>query len=484
MDLSLLLILIHDLSSVSIRLATIALIPRWHSPSVAMTWLLVIFFWPIPGLVLYLVFGSFKLPTQRAERHEKILKDLDRTCCAAWEGERPEEKDLLGDLLRLSRLASLAEKLGDMPPTRGNTIDIIDSTDDMVRSLASDIDTARHHVNLLYYIFSKDQVTGPVFDALERAAARGVSCRLLVDSLGSRQFLKRDAPSLRAAGVQVVGALPLSMFRRDPLSARFDLRNHRKIAVIDGRTGYMGSHNMIEPSYGGKARGLLWKDLTMRVEGPESLQLQRVFLEDWYVETLELLDDRAGDILFSHHGEHVLQTVPSGPSYRTENYQRLVVSALHSASREVVITTPYLIPDESLMEGLEVAVLNGATIKLIIPRRSDQFFVGKAAKAYYDILMDKGVRIFLYGDGVIHAKTMSVDGDLCFFGSSNFDIRSFTLNFEINCVIYGKNSVARIRQEQEKFLEASTELFMEEWEKRPFLFKTVEGIAKLFSPLL
>ncbi len=484
MDLSLLIILIHDLSSVAIRIGSVALIPGWHKPSVAMAWLLVIFFWPIPGLILYLVFGSFKLPRQRAERHEKVLESLDRSCCVAWEAERPEEKDLPGDLLRLFRFASLAEKLGDMPPTRGNAIEILDSTTEMIDLLASDIDSAKHHVNLLYYIMSRDEVTEPVFEALERAAARGIPCRVLADFLGSRRFLRQEAPSLRKAGINVVGALPLNMFRRNPLSARFDLRNHRKIAVIDGRLGYMGSHNMIEPSYGGKARGLLWKDLTMRVEGPEVLQLQRVFLEDWYVETLELLDERAGDIHFSHSGEHVLQTVPSGPSYRTENYQRLVVTALHSAYREVIITTPYLIPDESLIEGLEVAALNGASIKLVIPRRSDQFFVGKAARAYYDLLMEKGVRIFLYGDGVIHAKTMSVDGDLCFFGSSNFDIRSFALNFEINCVIYGKRSVAGVIEEQRKFLDASEELVMNEWEERPFLFKAVEGVAKLMSPIL
>jgi cardiolipin synthase len=484
MNLGLFLILVHDLSSVVIRLATIAIVPQLHTPSVAMTWLLVIFFWPLPGLALYLVFGSFRLPARRAERHKAILKNLDRSCCAVWDAERPEEEELPGGLLRLYRLASLAAKLGDMPPTGGNRMRIIDSTEEMVTTLVKDIDSARHHVHLLYYIFARDDVTEPVLEALERAAARGIPCRLLVDSLGSRRFLKKEAPSLKKSGIQVVGTLPLSMFRRDPLSARFDLRNHRKIAVIDGRTGYTGSHNMIEPSYGGKAKGLLWKDLTMRVEGPATLQLQRVFLEDWYVETLELLDERAGEPLFSHDGGHILQTVPSGPSYRTENYQRLVVSALHSASEEIVITTPYLIPDESLVEGLEVAVLNGAAIKLVIPRRSDQFLVGKAAMAYYDLLMDKGVRIFLYDEGVIHAKTMSVDGNLCFFGSSNFDIRSFTLNFEINCVIYGENSVAPILMEQKKYLGASAELSRSEWGERPFIFKSVEGVAKLMSPLL
>jgi len=481
MDLGFNLVLLHDISSVVIRLVMVCLVPRWHNPTTAMAWLLIIFFWPVPGLALYLVFGNFRLPRKRIERHEEALKSLDRSCCAIHKAERPRGDDLPAELLRF---AFLGEKLGDMPPTRGNIVRLIDSAETMAGLLASDIDSARHHVHLLYYIFASDFVTKSVIDALERAAARGVSCRLMVDALGSGKFLKKDAAPLRDAGVQIVGALPLSMFRRNPLSARFDLRNHRKLAVIDGRTGYMGSHNMTEPSYGGKAGGLLWKDLTLRVEGPEVLQLQRVFIEDWFVETGDLLDERHGRPLFSHHGDNILQTVPSGPSYRTENYQRLVVTALHSATKEVIITTPYLIPDDSLMEGLEVAVLNGASVDLIIPRRSDQFFVGNAARAYYDMLMGKGVKIFLYDDGVIHAKTMTVDGNLCFFGSSNFDIRSFALNFELNCVLYGEMPTSMIRKAQVDFLENSRLLREEDWGKRPFLFKTVEGIAKLLSPLL
>lgn len=481
MNLGFSLVLLHDISSVVIRLVMICLVPRWHNPSAAMAWLLVIFFWPLPGLALYLVFGSYRLPKLRIDRHEQALKSLDRSCCAIHEAERPGENDLPPELYRF---ALLGEKLGDMPPTRGNTARLIDSMETMASLLASDIDAARHHIHLLYYIFACDDVTRPVIDALERSAARGVSCRLLVDALGSGRFLKKQAQGLRESGVEVVGALPPSMFRRNPLSARFDLRNHRKLVVIDGKTGYMGSHNMTEPSYGGKAGGLLWKDLTLRVEGPEVLHLQRVFLEDWFVETGELLEERHGDPLFSHQGDVILQTVPSGPSYRTENYQRLVVTALHSAAREVIITTPYLIPDDSLMEGLEVAVLNGASVKLIIPKRSDQFFVGNAARAYYDMLMDKGVEIFRYAGGVIHAKTMTVDGNLCLFGSSNFDIRSFVLNFELNCVLYGQVPTSMIREAQIGFLDGSRPLLEEEWEKRPFLFKTVEGVAKLMSPLL
>jgi len=481
MNMGLILVLAHDIASVSIRLISLCILPSLHTPSVAMAWLLVIFFWPIPGLLLYLVFGSYRLPQKRKERHEDLIGKLGRDCCHIHKAERPGSKDLPPELLRF---ATLGEKLGDMPPTRGNRAGVIESTSEMVRLLAEDIDRARDHIHLLFYIFQKDEVTLPVFEALERASKRNVSCRILVDSLGSGSFLRKDAPAMRSLGIKVAGALPVSLFRRNPLSARFDLRNHRKLAVIDGRLGYFGSHNMTEPSYGGKAGGLLWEDLTLRVEGPEALQLQRVFLEDWYVETGELISENGGDPLFRHDGEFIMQTVPSGPSYKTENYQRLIVTALHSASREVIITTPYLIPDETLVEGLEVAALNGASISLAIPRRSDQFFVGNAAKAYYDLLLRKGVGIFLYDGGVIHAKTMTVDGSLCFFGSSNFDIRSFALNFEINCILYGEKAVSMVRDAQIRFLDQSKELFAEEWEKRPFLYKTVEGIAKLMSPLL
>jgi len=480
-DVSWALLLLHDISSFAIRIVMICLVPRWHSPPTAMAWLLVIFLWPWPGLIFYLVFNSHKLPRERVLRHENMLNRLDRKKAACTRGERPEPVRLF---FPLDRFAALGEKLGDMPAVSGNTMELLDSAENLAARLAADIDGARHHVHLLYYIASDDSVTSPVFSALARAASRGVSCKLLVDSLGSKQFLASRAGELEKQGIEITRALPLHLLRRGPLTARFDLRNHRKLAVVDGRLGYMGSHNLTDPSYGGKAHGLLWKDLTMRTEGPLALQLQRVFLEDWYVETGDFLDEGAGSPLFSHHGEHIIQTVPSGPSYATENYQRLVVSALHCAKSEVIITTPYLIPDEGLQEGLEIATLNGARVRMVIPRRSDQFIVGNAARAYYEPLMDKGVEIYLYEEGILHAKTMTVDGNLAFFGSSNFDIRSFALNFELNCVLYGKDSTSPIRQAQERFLKVSRQLSPEKWGERSFTIKTVEGVTKLFSPLL
>ena len=268
------------------------------------------------------------------------------------------------------------------------------------------------------------------------------------------------------------------------MTARYDLRNHRKSAVIDGNKGYTGSHNVTEPSYGGKGGGQLWHDLTLRLTGPVVLQLQGVFLEDWYSETGEMMD---AEHLFNEPlqpGGSVMQTVPSGPSYATENYQRLIVASIIGAREQVTITTPYLIPDAGLLQAIEVACLRGVRVRLIVPEKSDQFVVGHAARAYFGDLLRIGVELYLYQDGLLHAKTMSVDGELTFLGSSNFDIRSFALNFEINLILYGRDENELLLDAQEEYRSRSRRLVLEEWQARPRWMPPVESVTKLFSPLL
>ena len=481
MSLNLLLILIHDLSSIVIRLALIVLIPRWHPPAAATAWLLVIFFWPIPGLFLYLLVGRSKLPRERIMKHERMVEHLERETAvisSIRESAPPELPE------RLAWFCNLAMTLGDMPITGGNDVQFITSIDEMVERLSSEIDKAEHHVHLLYFIVKEDKVTRPVFEALERASRRGVSCRILADSMGSSKFLKRTAPRLKKAGISVVGALPPTLFRRIKAAARFDLRNHRKLAVIDGKRAYTGSHNLIDPTYGGKAKGRPWHDVTISLRGPVTAQLQRVFLEDWYVEAGSMPDDPSLFPDSGSPGQSLVQTVPSGPSYPTENYQRLVASALHYARRRVIITTPYLIPDESLLEAMEVAVLGGARVQLVAPEKSDQFLVGNAARSYYEQIMELGVELFLYQPGIIHSKTMTVDNDIAFIGTSNFDIRSFALNFELNMILYQGEALWTLRSLQESYIDESRRLSLEEWRKRPFVAEAIQSVTKLFSPLL
>jgi cardiolipin synthase len=483
MSLGVLLLAVHNVASFCLRLAALCWLPLRHTPPTAMAWLLVVFFWPLPGTLLYLFLGSTHLPRERKARHEKAVKvlrkehrqDKARSCAASLEA-------IPGSLARFARLG---QKLGEWPIIAGNRMEYVDSAAELFRKLADDIDNTGHRVDLMFYIFVADSATSPLVEALKRAAARGVECRLLVDALGSKAFLKKDAEALRQAGVQVVEALPLGrLLRRNRLTARYDLRNHRKLAVLDGKVGYMGSHNVTDPTYGGKARGLSWHDLTLRLEGPVVSQLEGVFLEDWFVETGEIPIRKKVSLPAPSCGEYLLQTVPSGPAYKTENFQRLVVSALFEARERVVITTPYLIPDDGLLQALEVAVLNGASVDLVVPRRVDQFLVGNAARAYYSRLLGMGVSLFLYQPGILHAKTMTVDGRLAFFGSSNFDIRSFALNFELNMVLYGEQEARSLLEIQERYMATSKRLRPEEWDRVPAWEKMFQGMAKLLSPIL
>ncbi len=478
MTLNVLVLGFYNIFFFTVRLAAICVLPLRHNPSVAMTWLMVILFWPLPGGLLYLSLGSTRLPQKRRERHENAVNRLKETL-KMWPSPR---KPVFTE--KLESISNMGEKLGHWPVQYAREMELIDSTEVLVEKLVKDIDNARKNVTLLYYIFMKDHVTAPLIDALKNAAGRGINCYLLLDELGSKKFLKKEGPDLLKAGINLQRTLPLSRLRRTPLTARFDLRNHRKLAVIDCTTGYMGSHNMIEPSYGGKGKGREWKDLTMRVTGPIVEQIQGVFIEDWYVETDQVLTQCLADITKEESGTYPLQMVPSGPAYETQNYQRLVASALFQARERVTITTPYLIPDEGLLQALEVACLNGAKVDLIVPEKSDQFLVGNAARAYYSKLMEIGIDIYLYQPDLLHAKTMTVDDDLAFFGSSNFDIRSFALNFELNMLLYGKEEISELRKAQEKYLSRATKVDIEQWEKRPIRVKTVQGIAKLLSPIL
>lgn len=477
-DFSVVILALYNLLSFCFRVLAICVLPLRHNPSVAMTWLLVILFWPIPGGLLYLTLGSTKLPRKRKERHERAMDRLR----GSLEKHLPSRKPAFTE--KLASISRLSEKLGHWPLQYAREMELIHSTEELIGKIVHDIDRAEHTVTLLYYIFQKDHVTAPLIKALKNAAKRGVKCYVLLDELGSKKFLQKEANSLKEYGIQIHGALPLSRLRRTPLTARFDLRNHRKLAVIDCAVGYMGSHNMTEPSYGGKARGRKWEDLTIRVTGPIVEQLEGVFLQDWYVETDQVLTECIPAVPMEDSILYPLQTVPSGPAYETQNYQRLVAAALFNSKSRVIITTPYLIPDEGLLQALEVACLNGAQVDLVVPRRSDQFLAGNASKAYYSKLMEIGVNIYLYEPEVLHAKTITIDEDLAFFGSSNFDIRSFALNFELNMVLYGREETSEVRKAQERYLSKANKLDMERWEKRSRPAKTIQGIAKLLSPIL
>ncbi len=460
-----------------LRIVMLLVVTRRREPASAMAWLLVIFFAPWVGLAAYWLVGENRLPRRRIEAREHARLRLLEVASRFERNPNVVHPELGPEAVTA---VALAERLGDMPILGGNAVELIADTDVLIDHLIADIDTARHHVHLLFYIYAVDATGHRVADALRRAAARGVACRLLVDAVGSRRMLNRLAPELVRDGVEVCPALPVGLFRQRV--ARLDLRNHRKIAVIDGHVGYAGSQNIVCADYGHK--DLAWEDMMVRLLGPSVLELQAVFVTDWYSESGVLLDDEYVFPVPRIAGTEPVQAIPSGPTFATENFQRVVVAALYTARERVIITTPYFVPDRPLMQALEVAVLRGVRVDLIMPRRSDQRIVGAASRAYYDDLLDAGVRLHLYDRGLLHAKTISIDDRFAIIGSDNLDIRSFELNFELSLLFYGSEVAEQLRAKQCAYLEGAFELTAERWAQNPAWKRLAYDIAKLMSPLL
>ena len=454
----------------------VVIVPFRRSPEAAKGWLLLIFFEPAVGLLLYLLIGRPSLPAWRTQRSAEFDQLSKPTLDRLSRDVNIFHPDLGGGLDNCVRLA---ENLGKLPILGGNSADVIADYDDTIGRLIADIDGARNHVHLLYYIFGDDDTAQRVVAALTRAVDRGLVCRVLADSLGSRPAFEKLLPRLHKHGILAEETMRVGLFRRN--TGRIDLRNHRKIAVIDGAIGYTGSQNLVDSTF---KPGLDYEELNVRLAGPIALELQAVFAEDWYLETGEFLDDHRYFPDPSIRGTIPAQALPSGPGYPRENNQRLIVSLIHAANRRIFVTMPYLIPDDALMQALQTAVLRGVEVTLVVPQQMDQILVCLAQRSYYADMIDNGIRICCYGKRFLHAKHVTIDDDIAWIGSSNLDIRSFALNAEIVVLLYDRGVCARMAEEQARYLRDGEFLDPAIWRQRPLRRKVAENLARLLSPLL
>lgn len=458
-----------------IRLVMLVYVPQRRSPSAARSWLLLIFIFPLPGLILYSIFGRPYLSSRRIQVQQRathLLRTTGRRVLQEYAAriELPEP---------FAQSVTLAQNLGDFGTVGGNQVELIADYQGAIDRLVADIETASQHVHLLYYIFAHDETGVRVADALARAVARGVQCRVLMDGLGSKQGLRTLAPKMRAAGIDVIESLPVRLLRRR--SARFDLRNHRKIAVIDGQIAFVGSQNLVNCDF---KPGIIYEELVVRMTGPAVLQLQAIFLTDYVADTD---NDLFKPEFFPHQnptGTTAAQALPSGPGFPQANVQRLVVSLLYSAQQRVVITTPYFIPDEALLDAMKIAVLRGVEVHLVVSRQADQVLVCHAQRSYYDELLEAGVRIHVYREHLMHAKHLSFDDQIAVIGSSNLDLRSFLLNEEISLIVYDPAVAAALCRIQERYFAESDELKLDVWRNRPRITKILENSARLVDSVL
>ncbi|WP_434026641.1 cardiolipin synthase [[Pseudomonas] boreopolis] len=455
-----------------IRLVALLWIPTRTTPGAARSWLLLVGFVPLLGLPLYLLFGHPWLSRQRLQRQAQASQVIREQQVALTSLRWPP-----GEATVAAEMVPLVERQGDFMPTRGNAVELLDDYDGALRALIADIDDARERVHLLYYLMFDDAVGQAVADALLRAAARGVQVRLLLDAVGAKRGLRRYRRALVRGGVQVHAVLPGGLrWRR---SGRMDLRNHRKIAVVDNRIGFVGSQNLAEPGF---VRGHPNRELVARVQGPAVNHLEAVFASDWFVETgerLQVLPDAP-----SYPQDVAAQLLPSGPAYPFENARDAVNALIHLARHRIVLVTPYFVPDEATLSALRIAGVSGLDVQLILSESNNQRLTAWAQEAYYDDLLRCGVKIALYRPHFLHAKHMSVDDDVALVGSINLDIRSFALNAEIGMLCYDRGVVARLREVERDYLADAVQLDLAQWRARPAWRRSREGIARLADAMM
>jgi cardiolipin synthase len=450
-----------------IRIAMTLVVPFRRSPGATRSWLLLIYFLPVPGALFYAAIGRPRFPKWRAERFADLsafYEQLRNTLAPATQRDGFEES------------AALVQRVGGMPKVGGNAVELIDDYDAVIDRLIRDIDGARHHVRILVYLFANDGTGTRVIEALGRARGRGVECHVMIDPVGSHKWLKGTRRDLQAQNIEIREALPFRLLRG---RTRRDMRNHRKLFLIDGVVGYAGSQNIVDKNF---RTGVTNHELVARVAGPVVAEMNGAFLADWYLETEVILERNLA--LPPICGDVTAQLLPSGADYRCEGFQTFLVWRIHRAERHILITTPYLIPDEDLLSAMRTAVLRGVVVDLVVSAIADQKLVNMAQRSYYQELMDGGVRIHRFRNFLLHAKNVSIDGSVAVIGSSNVDIRSFQLNEEVSLVLYGRDAVAPLEAIQRGYLSASDPVEPARWKRRPGLHKVGENIARLVSPLL
>ena len=460
-----------------VKVLALIYVPRNRRPQTALAWLLAIFLVPYVGVILYLIAGNWLLPKKRRDRQATINAFISRTAASVDLGTTDVDvPEWLKPATELNR------SLGALPFVPGNSGTVYRTDAEGLEAMVAAIDAAENVVHAEFYIMSLDETSEPFIAALENAHKRGVVVRVLFDHLGSHGYpgYKKMRTRFEKSGLDWQLMLPFQPFKGH--IRRPDLRNHRKLLVIDGDIAFTGSRNIIDPGYQKKKntrRHLRWHDFMARLEGPVVAEIEAVFITDWFSETGVLLDDMEFSNIQAS-GPLDCQVVPSGPGFEGENNLRLFNSLVYAAREKIVLTSPYFVPDDSMLYAITTAARSGIEVELFVSEIGDQFFVYHAQRSYYEVLLKAGVKIWLYEKPtVLHAKHFTIDDELSVFGSSNMDMRSFTLDLEITVMVRGREFLEQLQATQEEYRRHSRELTLEEWSKRRFLPRALDDLARL-----
>jgi cardiolipin synthase A/B len=474
---------LHVLLTIVIALRVIM---RRPATGVALAWILFVVALPFIGAAIYMIIGERRLSPRRAKRLLMQHEDFHRLCDAMI-ADGLTAVDWSRHPAAAQGLDRLGRRTTGSPALSGSGAALFSETTEIFRRLVADIDAAKASVLMEFYIWHPGGAADEVLDAVIRAAGRGVVCRLLIDALGSGPWWRGRQPrQLRDAGVELRAALPASLLRT--VVGRTDLRLHRKIVVIDGRVAWTGSMNLVDPRYFKQEAGVgQWVDAMARIEGAAVAPLAAIATGDWMVETDEPLHDLLDDIDLAHPlpaGSADIQVIPSGPGESGNALLQMLLAAINAAQEELVITTPYLVPDDALLWALRGAAGRGVRVSIILPEKVDSILTRYASRSYYQDLLGAGIDLFLYRGGLLHTKSLTVDGAMAMFGTVNFDMRSLWLNYEVALFLYDTDFTAALRALQRAYLADADTLDPAAWTARAGHHRFIENALRLVGPLL
>ena len=463
---------------------TLRLIIKKQSVPTMLSWLIVIYAFPVVGIIAYLIFGEINLGKHRAVMFEQLKPKYMN-----WFNRLSHCDNLVNTQTNLlyRPIFDLANQRLGVPCILGNELHILDTPESIMRSIIRDINQAEKSINMVFYIWSAKGLVNEVTQALINARQRGVAIHILLDSVGSRAFLKSaECQALRNNGIEVTETLHVNLFRL--FFNRIDLRQHRKIIVIDNQISYTGSMNMVDPKFFKKDSNVgEWIDIMVRINGPVSAVLNGLHAWDWEIETrvkLPLEEPDCPLLPLEQNNSHAVQILATGPCFPDDLMVQSLAIAIFSARKSIVITSPYFVPSHNIAEALRIAALRGVEVSIIIPKENDSLMVHWASRTFFDDLLAAGVKIYHFNQGLLHTKSMLIDNRLALVGTVNMDMRSFLLNFEVTMVVEDPAFANEISLLHEGYIKNSALIDYAQWRKRSVYQRIIEKLFFLFSPLL
>ncbi len=480
---SVILIILH--ASVTIGSMVHILMMRPKS-SIALAWITFIMTFPVVGVGLYFLIGERRIGLNRSNILQKV-RSYQKKYSILGKHSPETVIDWTKHPEATQSMSKLGQAIASAYTVSGNDFELFADTYSVFEQILHDIENAKRNIFMEFYIWNEGGNTNKIASALIDAAARGVNCYILVDAIGaSKWWGGEQAKTLENAGIKLLKALPVGLFRT--FVGRTDLRLHRKIIVIDESVAWTGSMNMVDPAFFKQDSGVgEWIDAMVRLQGPIVISLTETVMGDWVVEDDNPSREFINSVNFTatkQCGDSSMQVIASGPGQTNDALLQMLLALIYAAHEEIVLTTPYLIPDDSLLVALRGAAARGVSVTLVVPEKVDSFLTRHASESYFEELLTAGIQIMRYHQGLLHTKSISVDNSLSMFGTANIDMRSLWVNYEVTLFIYDSTFTRQLRQLQQTYIDNAHAVVLADWTQRPFLKQIMQNALRLASPLL